>query len=127
MLKPEELRIGNYVLAEQDNIADAIGVVKWIGRNSVSVKCDTYETGLMKAKFKSIPLTEEWLEKFGFQIRDDMMPYLEKLGLLDNDGKYYYWGEESVDVKIKYVHQLQNLFHSLTGEELTIKQPNETT
>lgn len=72
-----------------------------------------------------IPLTEEWLVKFGFE------QY--------NNTNHYYYSNESYIVKInsefgylfysidhkpiKYVHQLQNLYFSLTGEELEITKP----
>lgn len=64
-----------------------------------------------------IPLTEEWLLKFGFEKSGDRF-YLN----------YYYMegGSFKMDEIIisnpKYVHELQNLCHAITGEELTIKQ-----
>ena len=65
-----------------------------------------------------IPLTEEWLLKFGFK----------------QNKKYKYWefGKFIIDqnftlcdidikVTIKYLHQLQNLYFALTEKELEIK------
>jgi len=72
-----------------------------------------------------IPLTEEWLIKFGF-VREGMLTmrlgeftcYCEE-DYIDN----FCLGDiELFDVIPKYVHQLQNLYFALTGEELTIKQ-----
>lgn len=78
-----------------------------------------------------IPLTEEWLTKFGFTknkeqfgIRIDEYAFLNiytdtfRYGLFDISS-----GEEfkSWDNLIQNVHELQNLFFALTGEELTIK------
>lgn len=84
----------------------------------------------------AIPLTEEWLIKFGFNERADILK-----------NKYYVLGIESdygseliasknkesilcvyltdcdggnVGIEKKYVHQLQNLYYCLCGEELTL-------
>lgn len=73
--------------------------------------------------YDGIPLSEEWLIKFGvetwiignrFEIRRNF----------DESFTVYGWsgGESMFITHLKYVHQLQNLFFSLTGEELTIKQ-----
>ncbi len=88
---------------------------------------------------KPIPLTEEWLIKFGFEKINHKMSM--------NDGSYNcHWERHFDDFKTgsciyfsggffsnnrfnkrhlyhknKYVHQLQNLYFALTGEELEIK------
>jgi hypothetical protein len=41
--------------------------------------------------------------------------------ILEADGVYEYCGEFNLLDKIKYIHQLQNLYFALTGEELTIE------
>ena len=77
-----------------------------------------------------IPLTEEWLLKFGFEktlnqykkltlsnkIGCDNIPFI--ILFLDNQ---YQYDDLRFRTNIEYVHQLQNLFFALTGEELTIK------
>jgi hypothetical protein len=78
----------------------------------------------------AIPLTEEWLIKFGF-VKDADGSYLKfKMAIfLDKRFKYnlYLQTEETsskwfeVGIKIKHVHQLQNLYFALTGEELTLQ------
>jgi len=65
-----------------------------------------------------IPLTEEWLLKFGF---DDLGTYGYGRGnfhicLHENE---FYFSINNRKVFIKHVHQLQNLYFALTGEELT--------
>lgn len=73
-----------------------------------------------------IPLTEEWLFKFGF-ISNPYEDRYEK-GLLHIEcnktrGVLEFWIERlPFSLTIKYVHSLQNLYFALTGEELTIKQ-----
>lgn len=82
-----------------------------------------------------IPLTEAWLTIFGFIKRDvgtsfpnfqfylDILDEEDELILRTSYEGGFYWGitgeKELRNVRpIKYVHQLQNLFHSLTEEEL---------
>lgn len=80
-----------------------------------------------------VPLTEEWIIKLGFKkiigyyIEIDDNKNLELA--INNDSceiQYYVYfrNKDSDDYcllrkDLKYVHQLQNLYHALTGEELT--------
>ena len=77
-----------------------------------------------------IPLTEEWLIKFGFRYYNNhiyVFPNNDSLrlwGFSWNVQQYLMGLDEFVDIptpSIKYVHQLQNLYFALAGEELTIK------
>lgn len=129
----KEFRCGNYVehdgrVFQIDSIAEVfptlntdefgIGVVDW---NNIS----------------PIPLTEEWLINFGavkletehtpnyfllqFEIED-----LTSIPELNSDFivRKRYNNENSLFIcEIKYAHQLQNLFFSLTGNELTPNKP----
>lgn len=87
---------------------------------------------------KPIPLTEEWLLKFGFVIRNkhyslnyggESMRYAffdipRNKFILYFHGKYGFnceEGRKNGDYCIIYVHQLQNLYFALTGEELKLK------
>jgi hypothetical protein len=115
-MKASELRIGNFVKGKETNV---YWTVEAIDSNSIfsHVKWRSLDA------FEPIPLTEEWLLKFGF----------EKVA--ENDfilGKYslyyllYYDGYRVSEITPKYVHQLQNLYFALTGEELIIKNtPND--
>lgn len=76
-------------------------------------------------KFNPIPLTEEWLERFNLKRNKDGNPnYWEAVGFC---GEFYSnircfelnWYEHA---PCQYVHQLQNLYFALTGEELTLKK-----
>jgi len=91
--------------------------------------------------FEPIPLTEEWLIKFGAEKSNDEYGgfFLPKHNGTRLRIKYAerYIGESKVKcwsiffgigryggfyVQADHVHQLQNLYFALTGEELTIKQ-----
>lgn len=63
--------------------------------------------------FKLIPLTEEWLVK--------LWPEYKDYGIKNNGDSVWFEYTSERYIEINHVHQLQNLYHSLTGEELTIK------
>jgi hypothetical protein len=92
-----------------------------------------------------IPITEEWLLKFGFEKQIDYQQREEEWGILSKSnqrmalGIYNHTGEKYLDYwcatfredvgcgwsdlnDIEYVHQLQNLYFALTGEELSINK-----
>ena len=78
---------------------------------------------------KPIPLTEEWLFKFGFQIdeleRDEYYIYeadhLVCLYKGINGGYQRTINDYDDGIELNNVHQLQNLCFALTGEELKQK------
>ena len=77
-----------------------------------------------------IPLTEEWLLKFGFVRVDHIHGYsfytLAKNKKnpchLDIYKNKTVWMGYMIDQHCTYVHQLQNLYFALTGEELKIEE-----
>lgn len=88
--------------------------------------------------FKPIPLTEEQLLDFGFEKEDTFTFVMYKrldifddndvfnlkfLSIINEDGLYNaYLGKEYVYIRdILHVHQLQDLYFVLTGEELKEK------
>lgn len=112
-MNASDLRIGNYVKGVR------VGKVKTIFSTHFQVD-DINSVSLgysIQDKFEPIPLTEEWLIKFGFtkNFEEYSTKHL-KIGKRVNKKGFYYGGRE-----IKHVHQLQNLYFALTGEELTIK------
>jgi hypothetical protein len=89
--------------------------------------------------FKPIPLTEEWLLKFGFE-KDESKDFMVNYHLKVNNDIFIqyeddfscglYADEECSQTQLavipkhtncKYLHQFQNLYYALTGEELIIK------
>jgi hypothetical protein len=72
--------------------------------------------------YNPIPLTEEWLLKFGFLKEGEhgvCIAYGEWEIITEN--KTYFMVHESSKgfvLPLFEVHQLQNLYHALTGEEL---------
>ena len=109
-MKAQELRVGNLVYDDDDII-----------------EVEAYQLYILTDYFEPVPLTEEWLLKFGFEnkkhgIKRGVLKSYKIHGNtfnLSNSGNIYY-GFKSM--QIQYVHQLQNLIFALTGEELTLSE-----
>lgn len=79
-------------------------------------------------KINPIPLTEEWLSKFGFEKSEkDKEGY--QIWIFNGDEcifrikhiiYFYLCDTNYFGTEIRYVHELQNLYFALTGQELTI-------
>jgi len=105
-----ELRVGNYVMHEPT-------IDDW---SEIRIKVGTIiQCEISPDSFEPILLTEEWLKRCNFNF--------EKLGFKNLSASYGITSNEfhfhigNYAKKINYVHQLQNLYFVLTGEELTIK------
>lgn len=112
-MKANELRIGNYVNHNQYSAK-----VTGIELNRLCVDPSVYPY-IGYDEIKPIPLTEEWLLKFGFDFKIDYL--LQKNGfsiVFEHKGNFLMGYLESIGIDIEYVHTLQNLFFALTGEEL---------
>ena len=129
-MKANELRVGNllndYVKNERIvyvNGIDSSWDIIWVNyANATGI----YARAI--AQIKPIPLTEEWLLKFGFN-EDDGDFFIERgrQGFIvekaqDDDLLIVYREDVGLQYNflmfIEYVHQLQNLYFALTGEEL---------
>lgn len=83
--------------------------------------CKHFET--IVPKIIPIVLTHEWLLKLGFSFQDDSFSIRNLFIVFFENRIECYFKDWAVGhlVKLKniqYVHQLQNLYFSLTGEEL---------
>ena len=110
MLTGSELRIGNYVFLKSKSKYYEI------------LSGQEIDTGLDSQDFEPIPLTEEWLLNFGAKKTDKndsfggfIVYYPNGNGMRIKDNE---WNSQHITVNVKYVHQLQNLYFSLTGKEL---------
>lgn len=116
-MKTNELRIGNLVYVT-DNLTNLI--FKEI--TPINIHNLMHLTGWDKSpidiEFEPIPLTEEWLVKFGFK---PLVKDWQIKGLILHTRKRGFVVNKKIPI-VKYVHQLQNLYFALTGEELTLKQ-----
>jgi len=123
MLKASELRINNLII--------------WEGEE-YKVEASFFDQ-YRDEDIEPIPLTKEWLVKFGFRSESEVQKIefnhdgeiCDQLVFNINNDKHVSlknWKGESMDCwyisnhEIKHVHQLQNLYFALTGEELKIIQ-----
>ncbi|GAA4329138.1 hypothetical protein GCM10023149_33600 [Mucilaginibacter gynuensis] len=107
-MEPTELRIGNIVQLHGDPFYADI---------------DT----LGNASGEPVILNDQWLQMLGFYVvvlNDGDSPIYHKHGLeiyIDCETlQPMFYGFQVCNYRIQYVHQLQNLYFALTGEELTI-------
>lgn len=116
-MNPAELRIGNYVY-----YADVMCKVEGYTSDGY-----LYTDGVTAPilSFQPVELTEQWMSKLGFTHEVIAYYYFEKIYkkgsftlsesfvLLDID----------LNINVDYVHQLQNLYFALIGEELMLQIP----
>ena len=117
-MKANEIRISNLIQWEDES--EEIISIKSIIHDSDDDYLVKFAGGSAQlAEFKPIPLTEEWLLKFGFEkltkrFRKEVNGYWYTVwdsGQFDVDNK-------AISFNCKYVHQLQNLYFDLTGEDI---------
>ena len=123
-MKASELRIGNLLQDRNGRLCKVEQVSKQLQEcNIYAIKYST--TSL---PFEPIHLTEEWLLKLGCKMYElfSSKYYLVTDGnitLVSNKNGIISMEIEGQLLPLKhtqYVHQLQNLYFTLTGEELTI-------
>jgi hypothetical protein len=115
MIKANELRIGNWYF-EFGMPRQATGLLIY-KLESIRIR------DKIAIDISPIPLTPEILEKCGFREYGPFSPWLTlgSFSWSDPAGISYEIDEESAMLDhIKYLHQLQNLYYAVTGEELTI-------
>jgi hypothetical protein len=114
-----ELRIGNYLFAD-------VGLPSYQAHKLYKGDIIDLLHGKLEGKIFPIPLTEEWLLKFGF-VKTPLTYDKDKLcisirGVQYDKGRTYFNSWTILEHQPEYVHQLQNLYFALTGEELTTIQ-----
>ena len=109
MIKANEYRIGNWV---------SNGEVEFQLTSKDIYHLDIYVNRVIA---NPIPITPEWLERMGFEKQTDWSYYFDDI---------YFSYNETGDLTCRlryykticyYVHQIQNLYFALTGEEITVK------
>jgi hypothetical protein len=144
-MKETELRIGNYLMDEDNDSLVVVSRIenpeytKWNTGDDFSIVVLEYGTKerYLEGDFKPIPLNQEWLRNLGFNIGGYDLLFWEHPNLKNTDFAGINWADEDIPeyqflnvsingiiIQIDYVHQLQNLYFLLTGEELTLKKEN---
>jgi len=124
-MKANELRIGNLSKSKRGTILSFIGITPinqnlyWTNDSNSIINNNDIEP---------IPLTEEWVVRFGlkekpnhtaFHIGDMQFDCKTMIGgFHDNEFGLHY----QTKIHIKHVHQLQNLYFAITGNELKLNE-----
>lgn len=140
MIDPKELRIGN-VIGWKTGVGELIiGELFEVHSDKVAISAplvdgDIEGQGFMGvAGIEPIPLTTEWIKRCGMEYRKEDKVWQIQIGNTNyfeieaeepfmcgvtpetwrDQSPVYIWAE------VKHVHQLQNIFFALTGEELNL-------
>lgn len=122
MLKHNDLRIGNWIETKH-----GVQQVTQVEESRVLTRLPPCTFSMINFHYEEVNpilLSEEWLTRLGFE-RDNRR-YSPTKFLYQKYPITFYGGDKYIklngnyEYNILYVHQLQNLFHVLTGEELTI-------
>jgi hypothetical protein len=117
-----ELRINDFILDDENNI---VKIEQISGDNihcftQVSKSTEKLNRVIYSSNIFAIPLTKSILLKCGFKFDCDLKKSLVNTGIwfnIDNMEATYL---SQKLIRIKYVHQLQNLYFALTGKELQV-------
>ena len=122
-MKAQELRIGNYIKFQ---VIDRERIIKVDARffRSVAISRESNEiedNDELSDYYQPIPITPEILEKCGFISHAINYYHLGEFYIsYANIGLFEYRHRDTY-VIFKHLHQLQNLYYALTGEELNYK------
>jgi hypothetical protein len=138
-MKAQDLRIGNYIeVGLNIKFESVYSIIEEISNNSnvVLIKDANILRVMPLDVINPIPLTEEWLLKFGFE-KNEIPTSLKDFYIINYQLENFvvYLLESSFEIELinksgeqfnlfinkkKQVHILQNLYFALTGKELKI-------
>lgn len=136
MIKAESLRIGNHIKVTIGNDAGIYEVIAISGWQKIpKVNDEHYFERLVQIqggardnefypeiKLRGAKITEKHLKEFGFEhsTNSDDQNFYKKNNL---DFELHLIGLEFADypTTLKYIHELQNFYFALTGEELQLQ------
>jgi len=135
-MNQNELRIGNYVNDSKTGKVVTVDGIQFTGR--IVTHDESYDDWKRGIEPVGIPLTPEILERAGFEKEFSASNIGVTVEETLNFRKYggtrtYFTGWQNgkvhispdmnccASIKLKFVHQLQNLYFALTGEELPIE------
>lgn len=129
----KELRIGNLIHfnGSREEVGVVTGIVESVFDSPATIYLN-YRIDITTSTDKTnpIPLTEEWLLRFGFKNTDTGF---EIKAWRENDFNIILVGHKYAvpsssgffglvnTSHINYIHQLQNLYFAITGKELTLQ------
>lgn len=124
-MKANELRINTNILIHNYN-TNSFDIHRV---RTIDIELCLTKNEFFNKEFKPVPLTPELLKRCGFQWEDNQNAYFFKedggeIYVRQNFTKEYYlryYDSENFEIKIEYLHELQNLIYCLTKIELELK------
>jgi hypothetical protein len=134
MIKTTDVRCGNYVQYNPDHVDEGteiypLQITRIDNEDGVIGLDDGFDNEYGEVELNPIPLTAEILEKAGFKLQPQKTSIFLKGRLklwLGHNGAIAYLKNEDTEESYfiphnpQSLHQLQNLYFALIGEELTI-------
>ena len=127
MIQSNEIRIGNYFL---DRGGKVLLIDHWECKDKVSTKQQFVESGDKSFPLhpmteqveylQPIKLTEDWLDRFGL-VKRNGYPHELMDGYIKIRNGVYFFKYYKLEVKLPFVHTLQNFYFSAKGKELELK------
>lgn len=115
-----ELRLGNFIQDKNGKLIIVDSIVTEEGRGiNAGISYNGCIPDYYPDDIFPIPITEEWLLKFGFLF--DGAAFNNKIRVFKIANAVVWNPCEDVTATMQYVHQLQNLYFALTGKELEYK------
>lgn len=137
-LTVKEVRIGNYVYGLWDDedidgndvIKQGLCTITGVDENGMLGEGWSYmlenleESGTeCYSGLFGIPIDEQWIINLGFEKNRDYKHPFAPIYFIEIRNEWICFLHNCTHRRIKYVHQLQNLFHAVTGgEELELKE-----
>jgi hypothetical protein len=137
-MEPKELRIGNWIYDDLRRFSEVSNL------SALSLESKTSNGWTTVFKPSGIPLTEDWLNRFGFEKFDsydfgremNLVPRydLNSVSVQLSENVYWYTRLEydggtsehfEPVIEVHFVHSLQNLYFDLTGTELVLSNKPE--
>ena len=118
-MNTKNLRLGNFIKTKlcTNNIQKITGIFEFSINTIDAENIDIFS-------FEPIPLTKEWLERFGFETTAWDCNTTHRLMIGKNDycivisSNGFCEVGDAIVMNMDYVHQIQNLYFGLTGNEL---------
>ena len=119
MIQGNELRIGNWVFHNGKPLK-ITNVLNWCVNMEFGEASGDRNDEINIDEISPFPVTKEVLVQCGFEISPwgYVRKSLNDFGVILNLRTFSYEVSGNNSVKIQYLHQLQNLYFALTGEEL---------
>lgn len=119
-MKGTELRIGNLIYGESKRVESVSAIIskdyiETVGFLGVKI------SNVLAYDCQPIPITKQCLVNFGFEITNYDIACIENKMYLHFGACHWEYRHPFHPIKVIHVHQLQNLYYALTGQELTLK------